>query len=289
MKVVIIGSNGQLGSQLMKAFEGLKPIGLNHNQIEILDTGDIEAMMEAYKPDWVICTASYHRVDEIESQADRALMVNGIGAFNLAQASYKYNVGLVYYSTDYVFDGLKGAPYIESDQPKPLNAYGVSKYVAEQFVAMYAGRFILIRVSGLFGADGSRSKGGNFVTMMLNKARRRETIRVVNDQIFAPSACDEVADRTRKLIEIGKSGIYHLAGEGEATWFEFAKKIFEFASITPDLVPITTEEWNAPARRPRYSVLANTRARALGLPPLSHWQESLERYILETFPKKGDS
>lgn len=279
MRVVIIGSNGQLGSHLIEVFQDLKPVGLTHEHIEILETGDIDAMMSAYKPDWVISTASYHRVDEIELQPDRALMVNGVGTLNLARACYEHNVGLVFYSTDYVFGGEKSDPYIETDETHPVNVYGISKLTGEYFISRYAGRFMVIRVSGLFGGAGSRMKGGNFVTMILEKAQRRETIKVVNDQIFCPSPCDEIADRTRKLIENGISGIFHLAGEGQASWFEFAKEIIECAGVSADIYPVTSDEWNAPARRPRYSALANTRAVALGVPRLSNWRDALGRYI----------
>ncbi len=188
MKVLIIGSNGQSGSEITKRFSKRATVtGLTHAEIEIGDLDSVKQQIDKFKPEIVINTAAYHNVPKCEEYPDQAMRINAIGTLNLARICGDQNITLVHISTDYIFDGRKGMPYIETDLPNPLNVYAVSKLAGEYFVQNYIERFYIVRVSGIYGSVACRAKGGNFITTMQRAAKERDIVRVVDDEILTPT------------------------------------------------------------------------------------------------------
>jgi dTDP-4-dehydrorhamnose reductase len=185
----------------------------------------------------------------------------------------------VYVSTDYVFDGTKRSPYVESDAANPLNAYGSSKLAGEAFTLGECRRSVVVRVSGLYGATPCRAKGENFVTKMLRAAREQAEVRVVTDEVLTPTPASLVAHVTATLVERGEGGLFHLTCEGECSWYEFARAIFDAAGIATPLVAARVADFPSKARRPAYSVLENARLKSLGTPALPHWREALNEFL----------
>jgi dTDP-4-dehydrorhamnose reductase len=222
---------------------------------------------------------AYHRVDDCESNPELAYGVNVLAVLNLVRIANDLDAKFAQISTDYVFGGEATAPYTESSEPFPLNVYGNSRLAGEYLVRTQARRFVLIRTSGLYGRAGSQGKGGNFVEMMLRKARNREPIQVVNDQTVTPTSTADLARQLALLFGTQHEGLFHASNEGACTWYEFAATIFETAGIPADLTPTTSAFYKARARRPRYSVLENKRLKDLGLNRMLPWRDALIEYF----------
>jgi dTDP-4-dehydrorhamnose reductase len=281
MRVMVIGSSGQLGSELVNALHSETVVALTHGDIDVTDSGSVHRSFELHKPDIVINTAAFHRVDDCESQVEKAFQVNGFAVRNLALACREFKAALVHLSTDFVFGGERREPYIELDRPDPLNVYGASKLAGEYLLATVLPHHFIIRTCGLFGTGGSRSKGGNFVETMLRRAADGKPIRVVNDQVVTPTYTVDLARKICELIRTDNYGLYHISSNGACSWFEFAQSIFELAGVEADLGPTTTEAIGARARRPPYSVLKNFRLERLGMDDLPCWKDGLKRYLAE--------
>jgi len=236
-------------------------------------------MLGAIQPDVIISTAAYHKVEECEQQPALSFAVNAIGPRNLALACQRNNAVLVHFSTDYVFDGACKKPYIETDLPHPLNVYGISKLAGENMVALTWERYFVIRTCGLYGVAGSSGKGGNFVETMLKKAAEGAPIRVVNDQILTPTFTGDLAKAVSQLIRTEAYGLYHVSAEGQCSWCEFARAIFELEGLDVNLVPVSTNEYPSPVQRPAYSVLSKAKLKRLGI-NMAGWEEGLGRYVL---------
>ncbi len=277
--ILVIGSNGQLGTDLMEVFTSQNAVGLTHADIEITDQESIRRALDSYQPSVVINTAAYHRVDECERNIERAFQVNAAGVYDLALWCKEHDITLVHISTDYVFGGSKRKPYVESAPPDPINVYGVSKLAGEYFIKYILNRYFIIRTSGLYGIAGSSGKGGNFVQGMLKLAREDKDIMVVNDQILTPTYTLELARKIKDLIETNEYGLYHVTNNGECSWFEFAKEIFELSGLTPNLSATTTEVFGAYAKRPPYSVLENANLKRIGLDDMKGWRGALKDYF----------
>jgi dTDP-4-dehydrorhamnose reductase len=284
MKIALIGADGQLGSELLKllARQG-QVIPLYYPGFDITRTQEMRRVLGSLRPELVINTAAFHRVDECEDDPRASFLVNAIAVRDLALTSRELDCVLVHFSTDYVFDGQKGSPYGEDDAPAPLNVYGTSKLAGEFFIRGLLERYFVVRTCGLYGLAGSREKGYNFVDRMLALAGEGKTIRVVNDQWVTPTSAAELAERVDELIHTPHYGFFHLTSEGECTWFEFALEIFRLAGMKPRLEPTDSRSYGARARRPRYSVLENKRAKELGLKGMSLWPVALKDYL----KKKG--
>src|SRR6266705_2072442 len=280
MKVFLIGANGQLGTdlrQLLKT-ENIQVVPFTHRELDIRDAETTARAIESHRPDFVINTAAFHKVEECEKQPAVSFEVNAIAVMNLAKACKQAGCVLVHFSTDYVFDGSKRRPYDEDDLPHPLNVYAVSKAAGELMIPFNTEAYFIVRTCGLYGVAGSSGKGGNFVETMLKKAAEGSQLRVVNDQVLTPTFTADLAQAVLRLIRSKRYGLYHLSSEGECSWYEFAKKIFELENIQVDLVPVTSDQFASPVKRPAYSVLGKGRAKALGIvmPP---WQEGLRGYL----------
>ncbi|TMK86950.1 MAG: dTDP-4-dehydrorhamnose reductase [Actinobacteria bacterium] len=279
MRVLVFGGWGQLGSDLAVAAEGRHTFQRPpHSEVDVTDPlAVLEAVMEA-RPDAVVDAAAFHKVELCEEDPGRSFAVNATGARNVARASRRAGARCVYVSSDYVFDGEAPEGNQEEDPPAPLNVYGVSKAAGERLVRLACPDSLVARGSGLFGHAGSSGKGGNFVENMLVKAAAGESITVVDDQFFSPTATRDMAERIFLLLERGvPSGIYHVANAGSCSWFQFAARIFDLAGVTADLSPRPAGE--QAVRRPRSSILIDTRSAALGLPPNRSWEDALRWYL----------
>jgi dTDP-4-dehydrorhamnose reductase len=276
MKILLVGADGQLGSELRKEFgDGLMP--LTHQDIEIADKARTAAVVEAAAPDAVINTAAFHNLPDCEKDPETAFRVNVLGPRNLALACRGTGAKLVHVSTDYVFDGHKASPYTEDDTPRPLNVYGVSKTAGEFFVPV-AGRYLNIRTSSLFGIRGCRAKGGrNFVKTMLHAARTRPALDVSVNVVSSPTYARDAARKIKELLETDvPSGVYHVANGGACSWYEFALEIFRQAGLAVEVRPRVETEEAEGIKRPLYTPLASVK-----LEPMRHWREALRDYLGE--------
>ena len=279
MRVLLIGYRGQLGSDLQTVFAADDLVLATQEQMRVEDPTQVDAMIGQVRPDLILNCAAFHRVDDCEEFAERAFEVNVFGVRNLAVAAARADATLVHFSTDYVFDGPRRTPYTETDLPCPKCLYGVSKLAGEFLLQSMWPKHFLFRVSGLYGYAGSREKGTNFVEMMIGLARQGKPIRVVDDQVLTPTSTMDVARTVHFLAGTDCYGLYHLTNAGECSWYEFAKAIFEYAGLRPDLTPVTSDAFPTRARRPNYSVLDNQHLRNAGFSDVPHWREALQRYI----------
>lgn len=276
---MVIGANGQLGSDIVKVLPSEDVIPLTHKDIEIAEERSIRSALETYKPDVVINTAAYHRVRDCEKNDLESFRVNSMGARNLAIACKKSKAILVHISTDYVFDGEKKEPYIESDSPRPLNVYGISKLAGEYYIRYLLPKHFIIRTSGLYGSARCRAKGGNFIDLMLRLAKERDEIEVVSDEILTPTYTLGLARKIGDLIQTDYFGLYHITNNGSCSWYEFAKKIFEFFNLKVNLKAVSIEKFPSGVKRPPYSVLRNYALERIGMDDMSQWDEALEAFL----------
>ena len=286
MRVLLIGANGQLGSDLLRVFQsaGDDVIPLTHAQLDVCAREGVFEVVAQAKPDVVLNTSAFHKVEECEKKPAFAFEVNGSAPMNLALACKKSRATLVHFSTDYVFDGKKNSAYEETDLPAPLNVYGASKVAGEHLIAYSTDRYFIVRTCGLYGTAGSSGKGGNFVENMLKKAIAGDAIRVVADQVLTPTYTVDLAEATRKLILSGAFGLYHLTSEGQCSWFEFTQGILDRAGIAAQLSAVKTTDFPSPVKRPSYSVLSKAKIRGMGL-QIPSWQDALSRYLHERSKK----
>jgi len=290
MRIAVIGSNGQLGSDVCRAFQAERDhlIPLTHGDVEIENLESVQRVFDLHQPEIVVNTAAMHQVDHCEQDPERAFRINAIGARNLALAANSADAVLVHISTDYVFDGKKREPYIETDEAVPLNAYGVSKVAAEHFVRHVAAKHFVLRVSGLYGASPCRAKGGlNFVELMLKLCKEREELRVVDSEVLTPTPTADVARQIVALKSLGEYGLYHATAEGACSWFEFAREIFSVIDAKVKLRVADPHEFPAKTPRPKYSVLENAKLKALGLNLFRPWQAGLREYLVTRSAMSG--
>jgi dTDP-4-dehydrorhamnose reductase len=280
MKIVIIGSTGQLGTDLMKTLlNEHEVIGLTHKDIEVSDYESC-LILKKYKPEIIINTAAFHKTDQCEEEPLKAFSVNAIGAKNVATISKEINAITVYISTDYVFDGSKTEPYTEEDTPNPINTYGISKLAGELYTKQNPKHYI-IRVASLFGKAGSSGKGGNFVETMIKKALNKEVIYVVDDIWMSPTYTKDAALIIKKILENNLPyGIYHVTNKGYCTWFQFAQEIFKLTGLTPIIKPIKTDQLQTKAKRPAFSPLESVKLAKYGI-QARRWEEALREYLIE--------
>jgi len=280
---VVIGATGQLGSDLVRTFD--QPgelVALSTRDVDILDAERTRSILEALQPTCVINTAAYNLVDRAEDDGRSAFALNAEAVGTLAAVCQAAGARLVHFSTDYVFDGVKRTPYLETDSPQPVSVYGESKLAGERLALERCERSVIFRVCGLFGLAGSLGKGkGNFVETMLRLAREGRPLRVVSDQVLCPSYTLDLARKVWKVLPKVAHPIYHLTNAGQVSWYEFARRALELAGLTADLTPVTAAEYGARARRPAYSVLAHAHLAALGEDDLRPWDAALPAYVAE--------
>lgn len=280
MKVAVIGANGQLGSDIVAHFSNkCEVISLNHAQIEITNLDQSRKILNTIQPDVVINTAAYHNVPKCEEDPARSFEINGVGALNLAKLSADQDFKWVHYSTDYVFDGTKKKPYIESDCPNPLNVYALTKLDGENLIQNYCERFFIIRVAGIYGKTPCRAKGGNFIDTMIKAAASRPLVKVVQDEILTPTATTEIARNTFELIRTDAYDLYHMTSQEAVSWYEFARVIFKELSLKTPLDSCSVKDFPSPVKRPTYSALENANLKQINLDRMSHWKDALIHYL----------
>lgn len=270
--ILVVGANGMLGRDLMEVLEG-DVRGIDLPDIDITSLESVRKILLTLKPGIIVNCAAYTDVDGCEANVDTALAVNGEGVGLLALTAREIDAKLVQISTDYVFDGGKGAPYLEDDPVGPLSVYGESKLAGELNAAM-APEFLIIRTQWLYGINGK-----NFVETMIRLAGEKSEISVVNDQIGSPTSTRDLAMAVRALILKGCNGMYHVANSGFCSWNEFAREIFRLENLPVTVTGMTTRELNRPANRPLYSTLDCTKlTQDTGFSPRS-WQDALQEYL----------
>lgn len=282
MTVAIIGANGQLGADVLSAFQKQSEgaVGLSHSDLEISCLESARSVFGQLRPSIVVNTAAMHHVENCEKDPRRAYEVNALGARNLAIAARELGAKLVHVSTDYVFDGSKQSPYVETELPAPLNVYGNTKLAGEAFVRAMTEKHFIVRTSALYGNNPCRAKGGkNFVDLMLTLAGERDEIRVVDDEVVSPTSTESLANQIVELSRTEHYGLYHGTAEGCCSWHEFARTIFEIANLRVNLKIAGANEFPAKVPRPKYSVLENGNLKKLGLNCLLSWQDGLTRYL----------
>ncbi len=283
-RVVVIGSSGQLGHDLvdeLRAAGRFEVIALDHSQIECTDLASTRAALRPLKARAVINCAAFVRVDDCESQASEAFAVNAIGALNVARAAAESGARCVYISTDYVFDGAKDSPYLETDATAPINVYGASKLAGEHLVRQTAADGLIVRVASLFGKSGARGKGGNFIETIVAKARRGEALKVIDDIKISPTYGRDAARAIVQLVAANASGIVHAANSGDCTWFEFAKTALELCQLTAPVEAVPSAQFPTPARRAKNSALASARLQPEFKIAMPHWRDALRTYLGE--------
>ena len=286
-RILILGAAGQLGRELLRSFSGLGTVtAADRNSVDLARPEQIRAMIHRIQPDVILNAGAYTAVDRAESERELAYAINAEAPRILAQEAAKLSALLVHYSTDYVFDGAKRGPWTEVDPPGPLNAYGASKLAGEQAIQEAGGKHLIFRTSWVYGA-----RGQNFLLTMLRLGRERSPLSIVADQVGAPTTSTELARATHRVVAgvlAGRhgappnwTGLYHMTCSGQTSWLGFARAIFSRAAAplginVPELIPITTENYPTPARRPRNSVLSNAKLKESFDVQLPSWESALD-------------
>jgi dTDP-4-dehydrorhamnose reductase len=282
MKIAVVGADGQLGVDVAKAFtaNGDEVISLTHSDIELSDLDSVSNRLKELRPHIVINTAAMHHVENCEKEPQKAFAVNGVGARNLSLISRELDATIMHVSTDYVFDGAKGKPYVEDDAPRPLNVYGNTKLSGEYFARSTSEKHFVLRTSAIYGKSPCRAKGGlNFVELMLKLARERGKVRVVDSEFVSPTRTTEIARQMVALSRSDSYGLYHATAEGSCSWHEFAGEIFRLTNTKVTLEAAGPNEFPAKVPRPLYSVLENQALKKRSLNVFKPWQEGLREYL----------
>ncbi|MFF2156371.1 dTDP-4-dehydrorhamnose reductase [Paenibacillus chitinolyticus] len=277
MKILITGAGGQLGSELVRVLSPRhKLAALTRQELDVGDGAAVDAAVFREQPEIIIHAAAYTDVDGAEREIDRAYRVNSAGTWHMAEAAERIGAKFVYVSTDYVFDGCKGAPYVERDKPNPLSVYGTSKLHGEKFASMLCERHFIVRTSWLYGRGGN-----NFVTKIVEKARRGAELSLVDDVFGSPTYSYDLAVFIGSLLETEEYGTYHGSNGGVCTRYEFAREIIRVLGMEGvKLRPAKADMFPLPAARPAHSALADTAAGAIGVKPLRPWKEALRHFLL---------
>lgn len=283
MVVLVTGSSGQLGQSLQFIAPNYPQIDFvfcDSKTLDITSLENCETIFSNYKPDFCINAAAYTAVDKAESEPKKAFAINVTGAKNLAEVSKKFDTVLLHISTDFVFDGNKKTPYLEQDLPNPTGVYGQTKLDGEKAIQQVLEKHFIIRTSWVYSQFGN-----NFMKTMLRLASERDTISVVNDQIGTPTNAVDLAEILVKIIltdnrqpTTDNFGIYNFSNEGQCSWYDFAKKIFEINNISINLLPIPTTSFPTPAKRPSFSVLDKTKIKKVFGIEINNWENSIEKY-----------
>jgi dTDP-4-dehydrorhamnose reductase len=275
MRVLLIGANGMLGKDIVQEWKDDELIPAASRDADIRDFEQVERLITATRPEWIVLTAAYTDVDGSERDPEGAFAVNGKGTENVALVAEKYGAKVLYTSTDYVFDGKGTRPYEPADTIAPINVYGASKARGEQAIQAGLRDWCIVRTSWLFGASGS-----SFPEKILRAAETRPELSVVSDQVGSPTYTRDLAAAIRSLVHADARGFVSVTNSGICSWFEFAKEILRQAGKNNAVEPIDTEQAARAAKRPAYSVLSPAALHALGI-TVRHWREALPPYLAE--------
>lgn len=282
MRSAVFGANGQLGRDLCVRLPG-EVVALTRDQADLTSPDTVRKVLNEARPELVINCAAFNYVDRAETEPGAAFATNAQGVRELAVACRDLDCPLVHFSTDYVFglDEGRRTPYAERDAPGPVSVYGTSKLAGECLLRSLWPKHYVFRTCGLYGVWGTGGKGGNFVETMLRLALAGKPLRVVADQVCTPTYTVDLASAVVALLATNRYGLYHITNADACSWYDFARAIFELARVPADLTPITSQEYQAPARRPSYSVLSTAAYESLGLPRPRSWREALASYLRE--------
>ncbi|MEK8131257.1 dTDP-4-dehydrorhamnose reductase [Paenibacillus filicis] len=284
MKLLITGAGGQLGRDLVRVLESEHTCyALTREELDVTDGDALSGRIRSIAPDAVIYAAAYTQVDQAETDLEMAFRVNAVGAGHAAMGAEAIGAAMVYVSTDYVFDGKKGTPYLETDPVSPLGAYGRSKLAGEQLTRELSSRHFIIRTSWLYGRDGS-----NFVTKILAAAGQRPELTVVDDQFGSPTYTVDLASCIGRMLQTQAYGTYHVANRGFCSRYAFAEAILAAAGRHDVILnPASSEAFVLPAQRPENSALADRGLRRAGIPRMRDWKSALEHFIDSDYLLKG--
>ena len=279
-RVLITGGEGQLASDLAALLSDVDALAAPpRSELDITDDEAVGQVFEQLHPEVVFNCAAFHNVEVCEREEDRSFEVNARAVKRLAERCSASGARLVHLSTNYVFPGTRDEPYAEHDRPAPRSVYAISKLAGEHCALAYAPGAIVVRSAGLFGLHGSASKGGNFVTRMVDRARREGALKMVADQRLSPTYTGELAPALVEAVESGATGVLHLTSSGDCSWFEFTQAILELAGIDAAIEPVATRIQPGAAHRPLNGVLGRPAADAAGLRPLRQWHDALGDYM----------
>lgn len=276
MKVLVTGVKGQLGFDVVNQLgkHHIEAIGVDIEEMDITDAHQVEEVMMKSAPDAVIHCAAYTAVDAAEDNVEICRKVNAQGTENIARICGKMNIKMMYISTDYVFNGQGSRPWEPDDEREPLNVYGQTKYEGELAVENYAKKFFIVRIAWVFGVNGK-----NFIKTMLNLGKTHDQLTVVNDQTGSPTYTYDLARLLVEMIQTEKYGRYHATNEGICTWYEFACEIFRQAGMNVQVLPVSSDQYPAKAKRPENSRMDKRKLAENGFHPLPKWQDALKRYL----------
>lgn len=282
-RILLIGATGQLGGDLVRNNPGHELFAPTREELDLERPLEISTVVRHFNPDVVINCAAFHNVPKCEDEPERAFRVNCVAVRDLAAACETNGATLVTFSSDYVFGGERNVPWREDEPPAPLQIYGITRLAGEK-AARASPRAVVIRTCGLYGRAGARSKGGNFVDGRVKDALQGKRIEMACEQIVAPTSTDDLSRAVYALLANPRTepGIYHLVNEGECSWHEFTVEIIRLIRVNCEVVPVNRGGRTGAMRRPLYSVLANTKARSLGV-TLPSWRDALRRYINEKY------
>lgn len=283
--VLILGGEGQVGRALVRRGPDGRALALGRAQADVTDIDAVGAALDEHRPEAVINAAVFQPVDRCEVEPSAAFRVNGLGAGCVAAACHRRGVRVIHISTDYVFDGGRRRPYVESDCPSPLSVYGRSKLAGEHLVLSSDRRHAVVRTCSVYGRSRPDSGTAPFVERMLERALAGEPTQVVTDQVLTPTYADDLADALWRLVDVDGGGLLHLAGSDEGSWFDLAEAVFDLAGRPELLSPTTAAEFGAPAPRAPYSALASERLDEFGLRPLPGWRDGLHRHFDDAHPE----
>lgn len=286
MKILLIGQTGQLGGDLLRNNPGHEFFAPSRDELDVTKPAQVVEALETFQPTVVMNCAAFHNVPLCEERPEEAFRINCVAVRDLASLCSERGTWFVTFSSDYVFDGKKREPYQEADPPRPLQVYGVTRLAGEcMALAVAPERAVVIRTCGLYGRTGAKAKGGNFVDGRVADARAGKRIEMTCEQTVAPTSTDDLSRAVLALVvhpEL-EAGIYHLVNEGSCTWYELTVAIVELMGLRAEVVPVDRGGRTGAMRRPLYSVLANTRAKAMGI-RLRPWKEALKDYLRAKYP-----
>ena len=277
MNVLLLGGSGQLGTEIRARWQADTIVAPSHSELDILDAAAIGRAVDEAHAEVVVNCAAFHNVDVCESEPQAAFSTNALAVDAMAALCQERDIGFVTISTDYVFDGAKQAPYVESDAPHPLSVYASSKLAGEFLALRRNAKLFVVRTCGVYGAAASKSKG-TFIDRAIKQARAGETIRAVNDVVASPTFAGHLAQALRSLLQTDAYGLYHACNVGAVTWHDYVVRALRVAGVKGNVEPISASAWKVAARRPSYSALANERLESAGvfLPSI---EEGVDAYL----------
>ena len=278
MRVLLFGGGGQLGSAIREGWTDCRIVMPSHADVDIEDGAAVAAAITASQPEVVVNCAAFHNVDRCESEPERAMAINADAVERMARICAGRDALFVTISTDYVFDGHTDRPYVESDEPHPLSAYGASKLEGERRVAALGSRALVVRTCGIYGTRASTTKGYTFIDRILAQARVGDEIRVASDTVASPTYAGDLAAMLRELVDQERTGLYHAAASGPVSWYAFACEAMRQAGLTAPIEPIASSAWKTVAVRPLYSALSSAEIESFGV-MVPSWEEGIAHYL----------